>query len=134
MCDSNVKKHLLLTLSVKKLGWDIQKIIKGELQASLYHREGNTQNRILGVVLPSMYEKYIPVHIIHKLAKPVIKGLILVKVLYLLSLNTIIIFYTINAVGLKTTDFVLVLWSDFVLEPEKYIDMAFDKRKTTYRF
>lgn len=32
-----------------------QRFIKRELQASLYHGLGNTQNGILGIVLPSMY-------------------------------------------------------------------------------
>ncbi len=54
--DSTVTIHLIGVNSAETFGWEEQKFIKRELQASLYHREGNTQNGILGIVLPSMYE------------------------------------------------------------------------------
>lgn len=54
---SMVTIHLIGNRSNENLGWDEQKFIKRELQASLYHSVGNTQNGILGVVLPSMYNQ-----------------------------------------------------------------------------
>lgn len=55
LSDSTVTIFLIGTKSNENLGWEEQRFIKRELQASLYHGKGNTQNGILGVVLPSMY-------------------------------------------------------------------------------
>jgi MTH538 TIR-like domain (DUF1863) len=56
LSDSTVTIHLIGAKSAENLGWSEQKYIKRELQASLYHGSGNTQNGILGVVLPSMQD------------------------------------------------------------------------------
>ena len=55
LSDSTVTIFLIGTMSSENLGWDQQRFIKRELQASLYHGQGNTQSGILGVVLPSMH-------------------------------------------------------------------------------
>ncbi|MFA5129987.1 MAG: TIR domain-containing protein [Patescibacteria group bacterium] len=57
LADSTVTIHLIGSKSAENLGEEEQRYIKRELQASLYHGESNTRNGILGVVLPSMYER-----------------------------------------------------------------------------
>lgn len=54
LSDSTVTIHLIGSYSAENRGSYEQRFIKGELQASLYHGVGNTQNGILGIVLPSM--------------------------------------------------------------------------------
>ena len=56
LSDSTVTIFLIGTRSSENLGWEEQKFIKRELQASLYNGEGNTRSGILGVVLPQMYD------------------------------------------------------------------------------
>jgi hypothetical protein len=51
---STVTIHLIGAYGAENRGAYEQRFIKRELQASLYHGVGNTQNGILGVVLPSM--------------------------------------------------------------------------------
>jgi len=51
---STVTLHLIGTRSAEHLGWNEQRFIKRELQASLYDGENNSRSGILGVVLPSM--------------------------------------------------------------------------------
>lgn len=54
LSDSTVTIHLIGNRSSENLGSHEQRFIKRELQASLYHRHGNTKSGILGVVLPEM--------------------------------------------------------------------------------
>lgn len=54
LSDSTVTIHLIGNRSSEDLGSHEQRFIKRELQASLYHRQGNTKSGILGVVLPEM--------------------------------------------------------------------------------
>ena len=54
LSDSTVTIHLIGQNSAEILGWNEQRFIKRELQASLYNRDGNSRNGILGVVLPSV--------------------------------------------------------------------------------
>ena len=54
LSDSTVTIHLIGLYSAENRGAFEQRFIKGELQGSLYHGVGNTQNGILGIVLPSM--------------------------------------------------------------------------------
>lgn len=54
LSDSTVTLFLIGKHSSEILGAEEQRYIKRELQASLYHGDGNTQNGILGIVLPSM--------------------------------------------------------------------------------
>lgn len=55
LSDSTVTIFLIGAHSYENLGYENQRYIKRELQASLYHGEGNTKSGILGVVLPDMY-------------------------------------------------------------------------------
>lgn len=54
LSDSTVTIFLIGRMSNETLGSHEQRFIKRELQASLYHGRYNTQNGILGVVLPEM--------------------------------------------------------------------------------
>ncbi|UPT69906.1 MAG: TIR domain-containing protein [Flavobacterium sp. JAD_PAG50586_2] len=54
LSDSTVTIFLIGQYSNENLGYQEQKFLKRELQASLYNGVGNTRNGILGVVLPNM--------------------------------------------------------------------------------
>jgi hypothetical protein len=127
--DSTVTIHLIGAMSSESLGWEEQKFIKRELQASLYQREGNTQNGILGIVLPHVTNNVFGNSFIcsncgnsHNYVN--VKDTTVSEFSY----N----FYIPNDNKCSWTEndrfCVLVKWDKFVLEPEKYIDMAFDKR------
>lgn len=129
LSDSTVTIHLIGTKSSENEGWDEQRFIKRELQASLYNGDGNTRSGILGVILPSMKNKiyggygvcstcgnshnYVYIN-----DETVIKEF---------SYNYYI---PHNKCSWSEDDryCVLVDWGDFYEEPEKYIDQAFDKR------
>ncbi|WP_295712309.1 TIR domain-containing protein [Mucilaginibacter sp.] len=127
--DSTVTIHLIGKYSAESLGTEEQKFIKKELQASLYHGRGNTQNGILGVVLPEAYDQIYggsyqctscggSHNSININDNSVIKEF---------SYN----FYIPNGKCSHTEDerfCVLVKWDDFTVDPEKYIEQAFDKR------
>lgn len=51
---STVTIHLIGQYGAENRGWQEQRFIKRELQASLYNGAGNTKNGILGIVLPDM--------------------------------------------------------------------------------
>ena len=61
LCDSTVTLFLIGTHSSENEGsdWlgDRNYFIKRELAASLFNGSGNTRNGILGIVLPSMYDR-----------------------------------------------------------------------------
>lgn len=131
LSDSTVTICLIGTKSSENAGAYEQRFIKRELQASLYHGNGNTKNGILGVVLPSMYD-YIykgtnscsicnGTHtIINILDSTVIKEF---------SHN----YYIPNDKCSWSEDdryCVLVKWDDFAKTPETYINMAYNKRKS----
>lgn len=54
LSDSTVTIHLIGNRSSESLGTHEQRFIKREIQASLYHSDGNTKSGILGIVLPLM--------------------------------------------------------------------------------
>ncbi|WP_075343136.1 TIR domain-containing protein [Tenacibaculum agarivorans] len=129
LSDSTVTIHLIGTKSSENEGWDEQRFIKRELQASLYNGHGNTRNGILGVVLPTMNNKvykgfggcstcgnshnYVYIN-----DETVVKEF---------SYNYYI---PHNKCAWSENDryCVLVNWDNFCREPEKYIDQAFNKR------
>lgn len=116
--------------SSENLGWEEQKYIKRELQASLYDGQGNSRSGILGVVLPNMYSEiykgqYI-CSICHNSHNSVdINDRTVIKEF---SRN-----YYLNSHG-KCAYWeddrycVLVKWSDFAQNPNGYIEQAFNKR------
>jgi hypothetical protein len=130
LSDSTVTIHLIGVHSAENLGKDEQRYIKRELQASLYHGAWNTQNGILGVVLPNMYYEIFGssyrcstcgnTHsIVNINDSTVIKEF---------SYN----YYIPKTEGCGWAEYdrfcVLVKWSDFTGNPEKFIDLAFEKR------
>lgn len=126
---STVTIHLIGTKSNENLGWEEQKFIKRELQASLYHGVGNTQNGILGVILPSMYSS------IDGGSNTCLKcG----NNHNILNLNnyTVVTEFSYNyfipnekcSWSVDERYCVLVKWDDFEKKPDEFINQAFDKR------
>jgi MTH538 TIR-like domain (DUF1863) len=132
LSDSTVTIFLIGTKSTENLGQYEQRFIKRELQSSLYHSQGNTKNGILGVVLPSMYEA-------------IYRGLSICSTcgnnhsIIVIDDSTTIKEFHYNYYIPQITKCswseedrycVLVKWEDFKINPEKYIDQAFDKRES----
>ncbi len=128
IAESTVTIFLIGQRSAESLGRLEQKFIKRELQASLYNGNDNKRSGILGVVLPSMYDR-----------------------VYTGSYNCAC-GQLINSVDVTNTTIsefsynyfipngnchwqeddrycVMVRWDDFIEDPEKFIDQAFCKRK-----
>lgn len=129
LADSTVTIFLIGSKSAESFGWEEQKFIKRELQASLYNGKGNTRSGILGVVLPSMYDE-------------IYKGSCICMTcgnkhnLVALNDQTVIREFAYNyyipngkcAHSPEDRYCVLVKWNDFCVDPKKYIDVAFQKR------
>ena len=130
LSDSTVTIFLIGTNSAEVLGAKEQQYIKRELQASLYNGEGNTRNGILGVVLPEMYSE-------------IYKGPYTCSECHqqhtCVALNDSTVIkefwcnYYLNNHGkcyyLEEDRYcVLVKWDEFAKDPNKYINMAYDKR------
>ena len=131
LSESTVTIFLIGSHSAETLGKEEQKYIIRELQASLYNGEaGNSRNGILGVVLPSMYGR-------------IYKGLYTCLKCgeshnsVAINDSTVIREFSSNyylnnhgkcAYGEDDRYCVLVKWSDFEQNPNKYINRAFDKR------
>ena len=129
---STVTIHLIGNRSNENLGWDEQKFIKRELQASLYHGQGNTQNGILGIVLPSMYSLvYGGSGICQTCGNS--HTFINIKDSTVIKEFSYNYYIPNNKCSWSNEDRFceLVKWDDFIQEPEKYIDQAFDKRSHT---
>jgi hypothetical protein len=129
LSDSTVTIFLIGQKSGENLGAYEQRYIKRELQASLYHREENTQNGILGIVLPSMSTTvYKGSGICHKCGKSH-------NYINIWDSTTIKEFsynYYIPCDKCSWSDddryCILVKWDDFCLAPETFIELAFNKR------
>lgn len=125
--DSTVTIFLIGSRSSESLGWNEQKYIKRELQASLYNGAWNTRNGILGVVLPEMYNR---VYLGQRECS-------CHQSIYAIDVHS-------NAVKEFSYNYfipndkchyieddrycVLVKWEDFEADPERYIEKAFQKR------
>lgn len=112
-------------------GRDKNYFIKRELQASLFNGQNNTRNGILGIVLPNMETaifkgsyKCNKCHMTHEWVD--------------INDDTVIREFSVNyycepheGCGWRYEDryCVLVRWSDFEKDPQKYIEMAYQKRK-----
>ncbi len=55
LADTTVTVHLIGTLSAENFGWEKQKYIKRELQASRLPSDDGLPNFVLGIVLPAAY-------------------------------------------------------------------------------
>ncbi len=130
LSDSTVTIFLIGSHCSDKLGWEEQKYIKRELQASLYNGTGNTRNGVLGVVLPHMYSN-------------IFKGSYHCLICgnphnwVAIDDNTVIKEfsknYYLNSHGKCSYSeddryCVLVRWEDFENNPNIYIEQAFNKR------
>ncbi len=129
LSDSTVTICLIGARSSENLGWDEQRFIKRELQASLYNGQNNSKSGILGVVLPSMHDTIFTGSGIcstcgksHNYVN--INNSTIVKEF---SYNYYI---PHNKCAWSDDDkyCVLVKWNDFENNPNYYIDKAFDKR------
>jgi hypothetical protein len=129
LSDSTVTLFLIGNKSAEALGQNEQQFIKRELQASLYHGEGNTQNGILGIVLPDMYDTIYGGSGICNICGKSHSYININK-------NTVVEEFRYNyyiptdkcAWSEQDRYCVLVKWDDFILNPEKFIDDAFNKR------
>lgn len=129
LSDSTVTIFLIGEKSAENILGENQNFLKRELQASLYHGEGNTKNGILGVVLPDMYEK---IYTGSGTCKICGNSHSYVNINH----NTVISEFAYNyyipndkcAWSEDDRYCVLVRWDDFCADPNKYIDKAFDKR------
>ena len=131
LSDSTVTIHLIGEYSAENSLDENQAYIKRELQASLYNGENNTKNGILGIVLPNMYDK-------------IFKGSEVCSVcgkshnIVCINDSTVVKEFSYNYYipkdGCSWSEedrfCVLVKWSDFVKNPELYINKAFDKRSS----
>lgn len=132
LSDSTVTIFLIGADSDENLGWEEQKYIKRELQASLYNGEGNSRNGILGIVLPEMYSN-------------IYKGSYQCSTCgknhnwVAINDSTVIKEFSTNyyvephsGCGWSEDDryCILVKWDDFEKDPEAYINKAFDKRNS----
>jgi len=129
LSDSTVTIHLIGLYGAENKGSYEQRFIKRELQASLYHAEGNTKSGILGVVLPDANDL-------------VYKGKYTCSTCSgshnLVAVNdaTTITEFSYNyyipngkcAHAEEDRYCVLVSWDTFAKDPNKYIDQAFAKR------
>jgi hypothetical protein len=129
LSDSTVTIHLIGEYSSENLGWNEQRFIKRELQASLYNGVNNTRNGVLGVVLPSMINK------VYSGSYRCSCGIVCNSV----SINdsTVVKEFSHNYFIPQIDKChwaederygVLVDWNEFNSNPNKFIDMAFDKR------
>jgi len=129
LSDSTVTIFLIGAKSNENLGWEEQKFIKRELQASLYNGQGNSKSGILGVVLPSMYET---VYGGSGICSNCGNSHNYVRINDSTAINEFSYNYYIphNKCAWTEDDryCVLVKWSDFENNAEIYIDKAFDKR------
>lgn len=129
LSDSTVTIHLIGGRSAESLGYDEQKFIKRELQASLYDGEDNTRSGILGIVLPQVYPLVYKGNYRCRTCSDV-------HAFVGINDDTAIAefhrnYYIENDKCHHAEDdryCVLVRWDDFVLDPNKYIDQAFEKR------
>lgn len=129
LSDSTVTIFLIGEYSHENLGYNQQRFIKRELQASLYNGSNNTRNGVLGVVLPGMYDK-------------IYRGMQVCSIcgnshnIVQINDSTVIREFSYNyylpndkcAWAEDDRYCILVKWEDFCKNPEDYIDMAFEKR------
>jgi hypothetical protein len=132
LSDTTVTIHLIGSYSAENRGFQEQRFIKRELQASLYNGQGNTKNGILGVVLPEMYntiygESYSCSDCGGSHNYVGINDTTTVKEF---SANHYIQNTTNNKCSWTEDERYceLVKWDDFIIKPEEYIEKAFLKR------
>lgn len=135
LCDSTITIFLIGEHSSENEGYDWNGydknyFIKRELAASLYNGAGNTRNGILGVVLPSMYNRvYQGTHICSVCGRS--HNYVNINdstAIREFSKN----YYIEPCPGCAWSEddryCVLVKWDDFISNPDPSIELAFSKR------
>lgn len=132
LSDSTVTIHLIGEYGAEARGAYEQRFIKRELQASLYHGVGNTQNGILGVVLPSMTSKIFGGQYTCSTCGGTHNyvGLNDSTVVKEFSYNYYIPKQNKCSWSEEDRFCVLAKWEDFVVSPNDYIELAFSKRES----
>lgn len=137
LSDSTVTIFLIGSHSSENEGCDWQGrphnyFIQRELQASLFNGTGtgNTRNGILGVVIPEMYDKVYKDSYICRTCGKTHKYVNINDdtVIREFSANYYIKPHDGCAWSKDERYCVLVKWDDFIDEPEKFVNMAFDRR------
>ncbi len=128
---STVTIFLIGSHSSENLGLKEQKYIKRELQATLYDGENNSKGGILGVVLPNMYDRiYLGSSPCNRCGNS--------HNIVAINDNTVVKEFSYNYYlpnggkccwSYDECYCVLVKWDDFIKNPEKYIDEAYQKRE-----
>ena len=131
LSDSTVTIFLIGSYSAENSFLQNQNFIKRELQASLYNGQGNTKSGILGIVLPEMYGSIF----LGSNTCLICGGThSIVKVDDSTTIKEFSYNYYIpnNKCAWQEEDryCILVKWEDFEIDPNKYIDQAFDKRSS----
>ena len=131
--DSTVTIHLIGSESAENNYWQNQNYIKRELQASLSNTSAGSRNGILGVVLPSMYDR---IYRGEQACFTCFKNHDVVKI----NEDTTVKEFSYNfylpldndkhAWSEEDRYCILVKWDDFKKNPNRYIDQAFDKRSS----
>lgn len=123
--------HLIGTNSAENLGKTEQKYIKRELQAALYDGVENTKSGILGVVLPSMYNR---IYMGSSICPICNRSHSFVNVNDSTTIKEFSYNYYLpnNKCAWYEDDkyCVLVKWDDFECDPNTYIDRAYTKRSS----
>lgn len=129
LSDSTVTIFLIGSYSAENSFFQDQTYVKRELQASLYHGVGNTQNGILGVVLPDMYDQ---IWLGSYTCNTCGSAHTSVKVDDWTTIKEFSYNYYIPNDKCSWSEddrfCVLVKWEDFCKNPNYYIDLAFEKR------
>ena len=129
LSDSTVTIFLIGKYSNENLGKEEQKFIKRELQASLFNGKNNTKNGVLGIVLPVMYDS---IYTGSGLCNSCGNKHTYVNVNDSTTIKEFSYNYYIPNSKCSWSDddryCILVKWDDFLIDPEEYIENAFQKR------
>ncbi|MBB4081120.1 hypothetical protein GGR28_003767 [Lewinella aquimaris] len=129
LSDSTVTLFLIGNNSAENLGWNEQRYIKRELQASLYHGAGNTKNGILGIVLPDMHASvFAGAYYCSDCGAS--HSTVIVDDTTVVSEFSYNYYIPNNKCAWYEEDkyCVLVSWDNFIRNPQIYIEQAFAKR------
>ena len=134
LCDSTVTLFLIGEHSSENEGYDWMGdrnyFIKREIAASLFNGVGNTRNGVLGIVLPNMYSRIYKGNYTCPTCGNTHSHVNVTDstVIREFGYN----YHTQPNAGCAWSEedryCVLVKWDDFIADPDRYINQAFDKR------
>jgi hypothetical protein len=129
LSDSTVTIHLIGAKSAENFGWNEQRFIKRELQASLYNGVNSPRSGILGVVLPSMYQA---IYGSTGACSTCGQTISFLNISDSTATKEFHYNYHIPKGGCHWSEddryCVMVKWDDFISNPNLYIEQAFTKR------